>query len=88
MEIKEIKAKPFVIDTLLKTKGYKEFTEIQKRVIPLALDNKNVIGKSATGNGKTDAFLSTGSPSETTNISSLCFPLFFLLTFVCGIAIK
>lgn len=57
MEIKEIKAKPFVIDTLLKTKGYKEFTEIQKRVIPLALDNKNVIGKSATGSGKTDAFL-------------------------------
>ena len=57
MEIKEIKAKPFVIDTLLKTKGYKEFTEIQKRVIPLALDNKNIIGKSATGSGKTDAFL-------------------------------
>jgi ATP-dependent RNA helicase CshB len=57
MEIKEIKAKKFVIDTLTKTKEYKEFTEIQRRVIPLALDNKNVIGKSATGSGKTDAFL-------------------------------
>ena len=57
MEIKNINAKSFVIDTLIKTKGYKELTEVQKRVIPLALDNKNVIGKSATGSGKTDAFL-------------------------------
>ena len=53
MEIREIKTKKFVIDTLTKTKEYKEFTGIQKRVIPLALDNKNVIGKSATGSGKT-----------------------------------
>ena len=57
MEIKNINAKSFVIDTLIKTKGYKELTEVQRRVIPLALDNKNVIGKSATGSGKTDAFL-------------------------------
>ena len=57
MEIKSINAKSFVIETLTNTKGYKEFSEIQKRVIPLALENKNIIGKSATGSGKTDAFL-------------------------------
>ena len=41
----------------LDVKGYKEFTQIQKRVIPVALEGNNVIGKSATGSGKTDAFL-------------------------------
>lgn len=57
MEIKELKLKEFVRNTLEITKGYKEFTPIQERVIPLAIEGKNVIGKSATGSGKTDAFL-------------------------------
>lgn len=57
MEIKEMEVKEFITKTLVDTKGYKELTMIQKRVIPVALEGKNVIGKSATGSGKTDAFL-------------------------------
>lgn len=57
MEIKEINVKDYIKKTLLDTKGYKEFTPIQQRVIPVAIEGKNVIGKSATGSGKTDAFL-------------------------------
>ena len=57
MEINELKIKQFVKDTLTKTKGYKDLTEIQKRVIPVAIEGENIIGKSATGSGKTDAFL-------------------------------
>ena len=57
MEIKEMEVKEFITKTLIDTKGYKELTMIQKRVIPVALEGKNVIGKSATGSGKTDAFL-------------------------------
>ena len=57
MDIKDLKVKSFVIETLTNTKGYKELTPIQERIIPLAVENKNLIGKSATGSGKTDAFL-------------------------------
>lgn len=57
MEIKELNIKNFVKETLLNTKQYKELTPIQQRVIPFAIEGKNVIGKSATGSGKTDAFL-------------------------------
>ena len=57
MEIKDLKVKKFVIDTLITTKGYKGLTTIQERVIPSAVEGKNLIGKSATGSGKTDAFL-------------------------------
>lgn len=57
MEIKELKIKDYIKETLLVTKGYKEFTPIQERVIPVAVEGKNLIGKSATGSGKTDAFL-------------------------------
>lgn len=57
MNIKELKVKEFITKTLLDTKKYSEFTQIQSRVIPVALEGKNVIGKSATGSGKTDAFL-------------------------------
>ena len=57
MEIKELLVKEFVKETLINTKGYKGLMPIQERIIPLALDGKNLIGKSATGSGKTDAFL-------------------------------
>ena len=36
--------------------GFKEPSEIQEKVIPLALAGKDVIGESATGSGKTLAF--------------------------------
>jgi ATP-dependent RNA helicase DeaD len=37
--------------------GYIEPTEVQKRMIPLALEGKNVVARSRTGTGKTAAFL-------------------------------
>jgi superfamily II DNA/RNA helicase len=37
--------------------GYIEPTEVQKRMIPLALAGKNVVARSRTGTGKTAAFL-------------------------------
>ncbi|WP_375315617.1 DEAD/DEAH box helicase [Spiroplasma endosymbiont of Tipula paludosa] len=37
--------------------GYVNPTEIQKKTIPLALENKDIIGKSHTGTGKTAAFV-------------------------------
>ncbi len=37
--------------------GIEEPTEIQKEVIPVALDGENLIGQSETGTGKTLAYL-------------------------------
>jgi len=37
--------------------GYIEPTEVQRRMIPLALSGKNVVARSRTGTGKTAAFL-------------------------------
>lgn len=37
--------------------GYKEATSVQAQVIPLALDGKNLVVQSATGSGKTGAFV-------------------------------
>ena len=48
--------KPF-IDKAVEELGFKEPTEIQRRIIPLALQNKSVIGQSQTGTGKTHAYL-------------------------------
>ncbi|MBE6124337.1 MAG: DEAD/DEAH box helicase [Erysipelotrichaceae bacterium] len=45
------------IEELIEYKNFKELTPIQKEVIPLAMENKNVIALSATGSGKTHAFL-------------------------------
>ncbi len=41
----------------LQAQNISQPTEIQERAIPLILDNKDVIGKSATGTGKTLAYL-------------------------------
>ncbi len=41
----------------LESIGFFEETEIQKKVIPLALSGENVVGKSQTGSGKTHAFI-------------------------------
>ncbi len=43
---------------VLEHSGFKEPTEIQEKVIPLALAGKDIIGESATGSGKTLAFAS------------------------------
>lgn len=45
------------IITALTKLGYHEPTEVQSQVIPLALDNKNIIVQSHTGSGKTAAFV-------------------------------
>lgn len=45
------------VEELMKYKGFKELSNIQKEVYPLAIKGKNIIGKSKTGSGKTHAFL-------------------------------
>lgn len=54
--INGIKLKPWIEETFNK-QGFKKFTEIQDKTIPILLRNKNVIGISTTGSGKTYAFL-------------------------------
>ncbi len=48
--------KEYIFDTLQKM-NFKNPTPIQELVIPLALQGKDVIGKSPTGSGKTHAYL-------------------------------
>lgn len=45
------------IYTVMNNLNFKKFTDIQKKTIPLILKNKNVIGVSQTGTGKTYCFL-------------------------------
>ena len=45
------------IEDLISYKNFTELTPIQKEVIPLACDHHNVVALSATGSGKTHAFL-------------------------------
>ena len=53
---KNYQFKDFIFDTLDKM-NFKNPTPIQELVIPLALQGKDVIGKSPTGSGKTHAYL-------------------------------
>ncbi len=48
--------KPFIIEAV-KDLGFYEPTEIQDRMIPLALKGESVIGQSQTGTGKTHSYL-------------------------------
>ncbi len=45
------------IQSLIEKKGFKEYTPIQKKAIPLILKGVDVIGISATGTGKSHAFI-------------------------------
>ena len=45
------------VQEYIKNLGFSEYTEIQKKVIPLALKKNDIIGVSDTGTGKTHAFL-------------------------------
>ncbi len=51
-----LKLNPMLVEGLKKL-NINEPTEIQKRVIPLAMENKDIIGQSETGTGKTLAYL-------------------------------
>lgn len=55
-DFKSLGLKDALIDGLIKS-GIIKPTEIQEKIIPLALMNKDVIGQSETGTGKTLAFL-------------------------------
>lgn len=56
-----------VIDNL----GFNSFTEIQTKVIPLILNNENVIGIANTGTGKTHCFLFPTIDNLDTNINKI-----------------
>ena len=45
------------IQSLIEKKRFKEFTPIQEKAFPLILEGKDVIGISATGTGKSHAFI-------------------------------
>ncbi|MCK8607651.1 DEAD/DEAH box helicase [Apilactobacillus ozensis] len=53
---KDFKLKPFVMNALEELK-FQEPTKIQEKLIPEILNKRNVVGQSATGSGKTHAFL-------------------------------
>ena len=44
------------IKQAIREKGFKEPSEVQEKVIPVALQGKDLVGKSKTGTGKTAAF--------------------------------
>lgn len=56
MNFETFNLKPFMLKAIDEL-GFKEPTEIQKRIIPLIQAKKNVVGKSQTGSGKSHSFL-------------------------------
>lgn len=48
---------PLRLEAAIARMGYKQPSPIQEQLIPLALDERNVVGRSHTGSGKTCAFL-------------------------------
>lgn len=55
MKFSELGLKPEILKAI-KRAGFEEATPIQAQTIPLALENKDVIGQAQTGTGKTAAF--------------------------------
>lgn len=56
MNFKDLSLKPEIIRAI-EAVGYKEPSEIQEKTIPLLLEDKDVLGQSQTGTGKTAAFM-------------------------------
>ena len=56
MNFEEYKLKPFLLEAISEL-GFEEPTEIQQKIIPLIQNNKNVVGQSQTGSGKSHSFL-------------------------------
>ncbi len=56
MSLQDFNIKEYIIKSLEEI-GFKDYTDIQKKVIKEALDNNNLIACSKTGSGKTHAFL-------------------------------
>jgi ATP-dependent RNA helicase DeaD len=56
MKFEELKIKPAILDGIKKAQ-YNEMTDIQKQVIPIALEGLDIIGQAPTGTGKTCAFV-------------------------------
>lgn len=55
MNFKSLGISEDILEALLKL-GYKKPSQVQKKVIPVAIKNKDIIVKSKTGSGKTAAF--------------------------------
>lgn len=55
MQFSELNVKPQILKSI-EDMEYTELTDIQKRIIPLALDYNDLIGQAPTGTGKTFAF--------------------------------
>ncbi|UDM31706.1 DEAD/DEAH box helicase [Lentilactobacillus laojiaonis] len=53
---KEFNLKPFLLDAISDL-GFSEPTPVQSKMIPYILNGRDVVGQSATGSGKTHAFL-------------------------------
>ncbi|WP_283678627.1 DEAD/DEAH box helicase [Lentilactobacillus sp. Marseille-Q4993] len=52
----DLKLKDFLVESVNEL-GFKEPTKVQEKLIPLIIDGRDVVGQSATGSGKTHAFL-------------------------------
>ncbi|MDH6364194.1 ATP-dependent RNA helicase CshB [Enterococcus sp. PF1-24] len=53
---KDFQFQPFIYEALT-DKGFETPTEVQEKLIPLITRNKNIVGQSQTGSGKTHTFL-------------------------------
>lgn len=56
MQFNSLTIQHFILRAI-KNLGFKEMTQVQEKVLPLALEGKNLIVQSQTGSGKTHAFM-------------------------------
>ncbi len=56
MKFTDLTLKPEILTTLAQ-EGFINPTPIQEKIVPMAMKNKNICGRSPTGSGKTHAFL-------------------------------